>query len=92
MTDHDACALALESALSERDLLAQAMWDMYTALGFDTDGDTIPGHMIAGMGHAGFAKAMVDAAKEARKNCNEADGIIEELERKVAKGYGPTTT
>lgn len=62
----------LADAQAQRDLLAQAMWDMATALGFDTDGDKIPGHMISGMGYAGFAKAMLDVAKEARDDYEEA--------------------
>lgn len=35
-------------ARAERDVLAQAMWDAYAVLGFDTDGDTGPGAWIAG--------------------------------------------
>lgn len=37
-----------DEARAERDLLAQAMFDAWAALGFDTDGDTAPGAQIAG--------------------------------------------
>jgi hypothetical protein len=40
------------------------LWDIYVATGADTDGDTGPAAMIAGMGRSGFAGAVYDAVKQ----------------------------
>lgn len=62
----------LADANAERDLLAQAMWDGWAALGFDTDGDTHPGALIAGAGsYAKFAEWWLRDIRLHRKDDDE---------------------
>jgi hypothetical protein len=50
------------------DVATQALWDVYGALGFDTDGEPTPAALIAGMGVADFCRLVVSAAEEFRRN------------------------
>ena len=59
-------------AYAARDALAQAAWDAMTALGQDTDGDTTPAALIAGMGHQGLARVLVQFAGQARLDYDES--------------------
>ena len=61
---------------SARGVYAQALWDVYRVLGFDTDGDEHPGALIGGMGPEGFAGVIVDAATSFRE---DYDNALEEL-------------
>lgn len=54
----------LDEALADRDAAHQALWDVYAALGYDTDGDKTPAADIAGSGPEPFCQMVVDAAKE----------------------------
>lgn len=48
------------------DIYSQALWDVYAALGCDTDGDATPRALISGMGPEGFARMVVQEAKDYR--------------------------
>ena len=48
------------------------LWDIYVAIGCDPDGDTGPGSMIAGMGHDGFARMVLDEVREFRQDYEDA--------------------
>lgn len=60
--------------------VAQALWDTWAALGHDTDGDTGPGALIAGMGLGGFARMVVEDARKWREE-SESDYDALEAER-----------
>lgn len=58
---------------AERDLLAQAMWDGWAALGFDTDGDNGPRAQIAGArSYETWAQQWLRDVREHRKDDDEA--------------------
>lgn len=61
-----------QEAESERDLLAQAMWDARGILGFDNDGDPTPAASVSGGRYAEFADQHVREASEARKDHDDA--------------------
>lgn len=52
--------------------LADALWACYAASGADTDGDTGPGAIIAGMGLSGYAEVVIEAVRELRNDYEEA--------------------
>lgn len=52
--------------------LADALWSIYATSGADTDGDTGPGAIIAGMGLRGYAEVVVEAVRELRNDYQEA--------------------
>lgn len=54
----------LSTAKTDEELYAFALWHVYHALGFDTDGDTNPKSVIAGMGAEQFALLVIDSAHE----------------------------
>jgi hypothetical protein len=58
-------------------ILTQALWECGVASGMDTDGNTGPESMIAGMGLAGFAKAMVKQVEGLR---DDYDDSLKELD------------
>ena len=60
-----------DEPVAEGDGLLRALWDCGVYSGMDTDGDDGPGAMVAGMGRARFAAAMVDAVKELRSAYDE---------------------
>lgn len=65
-----------EKAEAERDLLAQAMWDTRTELGFDSDGDT----RFHSTDWAEIAKRHAWEAKEVRRDLEEAETLVERTE------------
>jgi hypothetical protein len=68
---------------AERDLAVQALWDVYAALGFDTDGDKTPAARISGMGVAGFARSVVNAAAEHRREAeSDYEADVAQAERR----------
>lgn len=74
-------APALTRLRAECVLLTQALWDTWAALGHDTDGDTGPGALIAGMGLDGFAAMVVkDAATFREESERDYDNDISALE------------
>lgn len=52
---------------AEVERLRQGLWDVWAALGGDTDGDTGPGAWIAGMGVDGFIAGVLRDATEWRR-------------------------
>jgi hypothetical protein len=87
---------------SEVDRLRMGLWDAWVALGHDTDGDTGPGALIAGMGVDGFIAMVIRDAATWRKEseddyANDTDRLevrAREAEAKVARVealalYGP---
>lgn len=54
---------SLDTAETNEELYALALWHVYHAVGFDTDGDTNPKSLIAGMGAKGFAQFVIGAAR-----------------------------
>lgn len=76
-------AARVRAAEAERDLLAQAMFDGWAELGFDTDGDTGPGAMIAGAkSYATYAEWWLRDIREHRAADDEGD---EEWTRDIDK-------
>ena len=59
--------------------LRQALWDVYAALGFDTDGDKTPAGVLD------LRRVVVSAAKEIRSDYNavldEVDGLIKQTRK-----------
>lgn len=62
--------------------LTQAMFDGWAALGFDTDGDTGPGAMIAGAGLDGWISWWLRDVREHVKDNDDGD---EESEARIAQ-------
>ena len=60
----------------ERQEMLGALWDIYVASGADTDGDTGPGALIAGMGERGYVELVVSAVKELR---DDYDAALEDM-------------
>jgi hypothetical protein len=61
-----ALAARSSSAPAELEALREALWRCGVESGMDTDGDTGPGAMVAGMGDAGFAAAIVEHVRQLR--------------------------
>lgn len=64
---------SLAQAARELAELKQAMWDGWAILGFDTDGDTGPGAMIAGMGLSGWVQSWLRDIRQARLDADEGE-------------------
>lgn len=62
------------------DVLLSALWECGVASGMDTDGDTGPGAMVAGMGPIVFAATMVESVRQLRSDHDAALDEIDELE------------
>ena len=71
LTGEDLAAADLEVVKKERDLLAQALWEVRRVLGFDNDGDPTPAASIAAQGYAGFAHMIISDAAEYRRDMEE---------------------
>jgi hypothetical protein len=59
-------ANALDEALKQIKSLRQSLWDVYEALGFDTDGDPTPDAVV------NLGQVVVEAAREHRQDSNDA--------------------
>jgi hypothetical protein len=60
-----------QAAWDEIRKVRQGLWDTWEALGYDTDGDTGPGALIAGMGVDGFIAMVVEDAATYRRESEE---------------------
>lgn len=55
-----ALALEAERLRSENRMLTQALWQVYSLVGGDTDGDPTPAALLSGMGVAGYINAVLE--------------------------------
>jgi hypothetical protein len=75
-----------EERRAENDRLRQGLWHTWAALGHDTDGDTGPGALIAGMGVDGFIGMVVrDATKWRQESEDDYDADTSRLEAEISR-------
>ena len=74
------------SLRAENERLRQGLWGTWVALGHDTDGDTGPCALIAGMGVDGFIGVVVrDAATWRKESEDDYDADTSRLEAALAE-------
>jgi hypothetical protein len=66
------------------ELFRKGLWDVWVALGHDTDGDTSPMPLIAGMGEEGFVRMVLqDATKWRQESEDDYDADTARLEAEI---------
>ena len=90
-TDRDREMVRAALASTPEPDLTRTLWEIAILTGMDTDGDTGPGAMIAGMGVAGFARAIVEEVRRLRESYDECLAEPDLDVERLARAYGIVT-